>query len=697
MVNVGKWIAKHRILILIIAVILLIPATLGYIGTRTNYDILSYLPGNLETMEGQDIMVDEFGMCGFSMIVVEDMDLKDVAEMEKAVEEVPHVAEVLWYDDVADLSLPVDMLPDDLRETFFNGDATMMIALLDSATSSDESMNAIADIKKVVNEHCFVSGMTAVVNDIKDLVEEEILIYVIIAVVLSLIILLLTTTSFLIPFLFLISIGFGIIYNLGSNVMFGSISYITKALAAVLQLAVTMDYSIFLFGSYEENKLRFPEERERAMGHAIANTFRSIVGSSVTTVAGFIALCFMTYTLGMDLGLVMAKGVVLGVITCVTVLPSLILIFDKAIHKLSHKPIIPNTDGLSSFITKHYRVWVIIFIALIAPAVYGNSHVENYYDMVGSLPDNLDSKIANGELEENFNMNTMHIVIFDKNMSAKDKADMMDQIQDLDGVKFALSMNSLVSPTIPEDFIPESVSSLLQSDTHEIALISSTYAVASDEVNNQVDQISSIIKSYNEDNMLIGEAPLTKDLMDITKVDFVNVNTISIIAIFIIIVLVLKSISLPVILVAIIEFAIAANMSVPYYMGVKIPFIASIVLGTIQLGSTVDYAILMTNRFIKERSRGADKVTAVNIAHRTSIMSIITSGLAFFTAVLGVALYSKIDLLSSLCMLLARGALISMSVVILVLPAMLLIFDKLICHTTLDLRRTVLGKGKKKK
>ena len=692
MLNVGKWIARHRVIILIAAIALLFPSALGYLGTRTNYDMLSYLPESLETVEGQNILVDEFGMGAFSMIVVEDMDMKDAAELEKKIEAVPHVANVLWYDDAADISLPVDMLPDKLREAFFNDDATMMIALLDDGTSADTSLEAIDKIREVTDHQCYVSGMTALVNDIKNLCDREVPVYVTIAVILALIILLLTTSSYLIPFLFLASIGMGIVYNMGTNVFFGEISYITKALAAVLQLGVTMDYSIFLFGSYEETKLLYPESREEAMGHAIVNTFRSIVGSSVTTIAGFIALCFMTFTLGLDLGIVMAKGVVFGVITCVTVLPALILIFDEPVHKLSHTPIIHNIEGPSRFITRHYKAWIIVFLLLLVPAVYGNNNVKVYYNILDAVPETLDSKVANRKLEEKFNTSTMHMLLIDKNLEAKDKVDLLNNLDRVDGVKYSLGMNSLVSASVPEDFIPEKVRDMLQSDSYELVLINSEYPTASNEVNAQLDDIVEISKSIDPDSILIGEAPLTKDLMDITAVDFINVNSISIIAIFVIILLVLKSISLPVILIAVIEFAIMANMAASYYTGATIPFIASVVLGTIQLGSTVDYAILMTNRYIKERSLGAEKKEAVDIAHNTSMLSILTSGCSFFAAVLGVGVFSEIDMLSSLCTMLARGALISMVVVIMILPAMLMVFDGLICHTTVDLRRTVIKK-----
>ena len=684
MVNTGKWIAKHRIIILILGVLLLIPATIGTIKTRINYDLLSYLPEHLETVKGQDILVDEYGMGAFSMVVVDGMDMKDVQKLEDQFSEVEHVKDVLWYDDVADISLPVEMLPSDLKKAFFNGDATMMLVLFDNTTSSDQAMEAVTQMRQIANKQVYISGMTGIVTDIKNLCMSEVPIYVVIAAVLSFLVLELTGTSFLVPLLFLLSVGVAILYNMGTNIFLGEISYITQALNAVLQLGVTMDYSIFLLNSYEENKKRFPGDKERAMGHAISNTFKSVTGSSLTTVAGFLALCFMTFALGKNLGIVMAKGVVIGVICCVTFLPSLLLVFDGAIEKTKHKPLIKSFDKPSAFITKHYKVWVVIFLIMLVPAIYGNNHTKIYYNIAQSLPSTLDSNVANDKLKEEFNMENVHMVMIDKNMDGKEKSKMLDEINSVKGVKWTLGLNSLVGPSVPDSMIPDDVKEMLQSDDYELEFVCSEYASATDEVNAQVGEISKIVKSYDKNGMVIGEAPLMKDLQDVTDVDLKMVNIVSILAIFIIIMIVFKSIILPVLLVAVIEFAIFVNMAIPYYMGVSLPFVASIVIGSIQLGATVDYAILMTSRYQKERQRGRDKREAISIAHKTSSLSIITSGLSFFAATFGITCYSKVDMIGSICTLLSRGAIISMLVVILILPAMFMIFDKAICKLSIN-------------
>ena len=683
MVKVGKWIAKHRILMLIIGFLLVIPSAIGMAKTRVNYDLLSYLPEHLETVKGQDILVDEYGMGAFSMVVVENMELKDVQKLKEQFSEVPHVKDVLWYDDVADISLPVEMLPKDIREGFFKGDATMMIALFDNTTSSDDAMEAVTEMRKIANSQCFISGMTGVVTDIKNIALQELPIYVVIAAVLSLVVLELTGTSFVVPFLFLLSIGLAILYNLGSNIFLGETSYITKALTAVLQLGVTMDYSIFLLNSYEENKKRFPDDKERAMGHAISNTFKSVAGSSVTTVAGFIALCVMTFALGRDLGIVMAKGVLIGVVCCVTVLPSLVLVFDKPIEKTKHKPLMSNMDKPSAFITKHYKVWIIIFLVLLFPAIYGNNHTQIYYNIAESLPSTLDSNVANDELKKDFQLSNMHMILMDKNMDGLNKQKMFDAIDGIEGVKWTISLNSLVGPTIPESMIPSDLKDIFQSDQYELAFVCSEYGSATDEVNAQIASIQDVVKQYDSTGMVIGEAPLMKDLQDVTDVDLVNVNVLSIAAIFVIILIIFKSISLPIILVAVIEFAIMINMAIPYYQGVSLPFVASIVIGAIQLGATVDYAILMTTRYQKERQNGKNKMEAISIAHKTSMPSIISSGLSFFAATFGVSLYSQVEMIGAICTLLARGAIISMIVVIMILPAMFMIFDKVICKTSI--------------
>lgn len=693
MVSLGKWIAKHKYLILLIGFLLLIPSFYGMIKTRTNYDILSYLPDTLETVKGQDIMVDEFGMGAFSMVVVEGMELKDVQKLEDQFSEVEHVKDVLWYDDVADISLPVDMIPKDLREAFFRGDATMMLVLFDNTTSSDEAMGAVEEMRKLVNDQTFISGMTGIVTDIKNIALEELPAYVVIAAALCFLILLLTTDSFLVPVFFLLSIGLAIVYNLGSNIFLGEISYITKALTAVLQLGVTMDYSIFLLDSFEENKKHYPDDRELAMGHAIAATFKSIIGSSITTVAGFLALCSMTFALGRDIGIVMSKGVIMGVLCCVTFLPSIILVFDKGIEKTKHRPLIKNTNRASTFIVKHHKLWMLLFLVLLYPAFYGNNHTGIYYNIARSLPSTLDSNVANTKLTDDFDMSTIHMVMMDKNMDAKSKRNMVSDIDGVEGVKWTISMSSLLGPTIPDSMIPDDIKSMLQGGDYELAFVCSKYESATAEVNAQIGKIDEIVKSYDPNALVIGEAPMMKDLEDVTNIDLVNVNTLSIAAIFVIIMLTFKSISLPIILVSVIEFAIMVNMAVPYYQGVELPFVASIVVGTIQLGATVDYAILMTSRYQKERRSGKDKKGAVLATHKACMLSIITSGISFFAATFGVAAYSKVDMIGAICTLLSRGALISMVVVLGVLPAMFLLFDKVICMTTIDF----LGKKEKKK
>ena len=683
MVKVGKWIAKHKVLVLLIGLLLVFPSMIGIAKTRVNYDLLSYLPETLETVKGQDIMVDEFGMGAFSMVVVENMEMKDIQKLEDEFSQVEHVKDVLWYDDVADISLPVEMIPQDLREAFFKGNATMMLVLFDNTTSSDEAMDALTELRKLANKQCFISGMTGVVTDIKNIAMKELPIYVVIAAVLSLVVLELTSGSFVVPFLFLLSIGLAILYNLGSNIIFGETSYITQALTAVLQLGVTMDYSIFLLNSYEENKKRFPEDKNRAMGHAIANTFKSVAGSSVTTVAGFIALCVMTFALGRDLGIVMAKGVVIGVICCVTILPALVLFFDKPIEKTQHKLLMAKMDKPSAFITKHYKVWILVFLVFLFPAIYGNNHTKIYYNIAESLPATLDSNVSNDELKNVFDMSNIHMIMMDKNMDSKEKQKMLNEIDQVDGVKWSISMNSLIGPTIPDSMIPEDIKKIFKGKDYELAFICSEYGSATDEVNAQIKAIDKIVKSYDKSGMVIGEAPLMKDLQDTTDADLVRVNVISIGAIFLIIMFLFKSISLPIILVAVIEFAIMINMAIPFYQGVSLPFVASIVIGAIQLGATVDCAILMTTRYQRERQRGKDKMESISIAHKTSMPSIISSGLSFFAATFGVSCYSQVEMIGSICTLLARGAIISMIVVLFVLPAMFMIFDKLICKTSI--------------
>ena len=686
MITLGKWITKHKNIILLIAVILLVPSAIGYVTTRVNYDVLSYLPATLETVEGQDILVDEFGMGAFSMVIAEGMDMKEAADLEKQIEGINHVTDVLWYDDFLDISVPTEMMPKDLQEAFFNGDATMMIALFDNTTSSDDTMDAITDIRNIVGKNVFASGMSGVVTDIKNLALKEMPVYVVIASLLSLLVLFITMNSFLTPVIFLVNIGMAVVYNLGSNIFLGEISYITQALAAVLQLAVTMDYSIFLLESYEANKKRYPGDNKRAMAHAISNTFISVSSSSVTTIAGFLALCFMTFKLGTNIGIVMSKGVVIGVVACVTVLPAMILTFDKAIEKTTHREIIPPLEKLSHGIIKGRWVAIILFLIVLVPAVHGNSNYEIYYNIDKSLPKDIPSAEANDKLKEEFDMSNVHMVLLKDGLSAKEKNQMIKEIEEVDGVKWVIGINSLIGSNFPDTMIPSDIKEMLKTDNYELQFVCSDYASATDEVNAQIAEMSDIVKGYQKDAMVIGEAPLMKDLSDVTDIDLKNVNYISIAAIFLIILITFKSISIPVILVAVIEFAIACNMAVPFYADTPLPFVASIVIGTIQLGATVDYAILMTNRYHKERTvNGRSKKEAISIAHNTSIKSILTSGFCFFAATFGVSAYSEIDMISSICTLLSRGAVISMVVVIFILPAMLWVFDGIIARTSLDM------------
>lgn len=678
----GTKVVQLRIPILILSLVLLIPSFLGYVNTRVNYDILSYLPKDIETMVGQDILVDEFGTGAFSMFIVEGMEPKDVSEICQKIGQVDHVEKVLWYDSVMDLTIPMEMLPDELYKAFNSGEATMMIIIFDETTSADGTMEAIKNIRKIADKDCFLSGMSAVVTDTKDLSEKEAPIYVCIAVLLSCMVLSVTMDSFLIPFLFLLSIGMAIVYNLGSNIFLGEISYITKALSAVLQLGVTMDYSIFLWHSYQEQQGAVPDKKE-AMARAISETITSVVSSSMTTVAGFIALCFMSFTLGMDLGIVMAKGVVFGVIGCVTILPSMILVFDKALEKTKHKALLPEMKGVGDFVVKHYKIFIALFVLILFPAIYGYNNTEVYYNLDETLPKDLPSIVANDKLNENFDMNATHMLLLSADLPSKDVKHMAEEMKKVDGVNWVLGLNSIKGSALPDELIPSDMTEALMNDNWQLLLIGSQYKVASDEVNRQCESISAICKSYDKAGMLVGEAPCTKDLIEITDKDFKTVSIVSIGVIFVIILLVFKSVSLPVILVAVIEMAIFVNMGIPYYTKTSIPFIASVVIGTIQLGATVDYAILMTTRYRKERYAGMDKREAVTIACQTSVKSIVVSALSFFAATFGVGLYSNIDMISSLCTLMARGALISMVSVICILPSMFMIFDKLIMKSSL--------------
>ncbi len=682
MIKFGKKVVKLRIPILIISVLLLIPSVLGIVNTRINYDILSYLPKDIETMKGQDILMEEFNTGAFSICVVEGMENKDVSKLRDQIEEVPHVKSVIWYDSVADLSVPMEILPEDIRGKFVKGEDTMMAVMYDSSMSSDETMEAVKQIRRLADQQCLVSGMSAVVTDIKDICNQEMMAYVAIAGALSCVILALTMDSFLAPVFFLLSIGMEILYNLGSNVLSGEICYITQALAAVLQLGVTMDYSIFLWHSYEENQERFPGDKKRAMSHAISNTLGSVLSSSTTTVAGFVALCFMTFTLGMDLGVVMAKGVLLGVVSCVTVLPSMILVFDKPVSKTKHRPLIPDLGRIAPFVVKHYKAFVILFLIVLGPAVYGYTHTGVYYDLAGTLPKDLPSIQANEKLDENFQMNTTHILLLDSKLSQKEAGMLKEEMETVNGVSAILGLESLVGPSVPLDMIPDEAKKKLMTDNYQMMMISSEYKIASDEVNHQIIELNAILKKYDPQGMLIGEAPCTKDLINITDKDFKVVSVVSILAVFLIILATFKSISIPIILVSVIEFAIFINMGIPAYTGTVLPFIASVVIGTIQLGATVDYAILMTTRYRKERNSGADKTEAITIALSTSISSVVGSALSFFAATVGVAFYSRIDMIGALCTLMSRGAIISMFVAVFILPAMFVVFDGLICATS---------------
>lgn len=691
MLKFGKGVVKYRIPILILSFLLLIPSAFGYFKTRINYDILYYLPQDIETMVGQDILLNDFGKGAYAMVVVEGLEDKYVAALKSEIEDVPHVADVLWYDSIADLDIPMEVLPDEVYDAFNSDNATMMMLFFDTTTSADETMEAIEQIRTLGGEQAFLSGMSAIVTDTKNLVEEELVPYVLIAVALSFLVLAITMDSFLIPVLFLLSIGMAIIYNLGSNIIKGEISFITMALAAVLQLGVTMDYSIFLWGSYKEEKENYSDHKE-AMAHAIAMTITSVVGSSLTTVAGFIALCFMTFTLGLDLGVVMAKGVVLGVIACVTILPSMILVLDKAIEKTTHKALTLHCEKLAHFVTKNHVVFAVLMVILWIPSIIGYKNMNVYYNLDSSLPDYLPSVQANTKLDEEMGMNAVHIILADSHMSSKDAKAMLKEIRNVDGVQMALGMDSIVGSMIPDSVIPSDVSGMLKGDHYQLMLVTTKYKTASDEVNNQITELQEITKKYDENSMVIGEAACTKDLINITDRDFKVVNIVSIAAIFILILLVLKSFSLPVILVVVIELAIYINLGLCWFLGTTEPFIASVVIGTVQLGATVDYAILMTNRFKRERASGKSKTEAVETALAVSIPSILASALGFFAATIGVGIYSDVDLIGSLCMLMARGALISMVVVILILPSMLYLFDGLIQKTSWGLREKVAKK-----
>jgi predicted RND superfamily exporter protein len=685
----GKVVVKLRIPILVLSFLLLIPSVIGYFNTRVNYDILYYLPNDIDTMQGQDILLDDFGKGAYAMVVVDGMNKSNVSKLVKKVEGVDHVASVISYSGVVGDDVPSEILPDKFRSYFENEDsgATLFAIFFDDTTSSDDTMKAIQEVRDVTDNQCYIAGMSAVVTDTKTMAEKETPFYVLVAVVLVCIVLAIFMDSFLVPVFFMLSIGMAIVYNLGSNYFLGEVSYITKALAAVLQLGVTLDYSIFLWHSYKEAKEETPDNHHEAMAVAIGNTLTSVVGSSITTVAGFIALCFMSFTLGLDLGVVMAKGVVLGVIGCVTILPSLILTFDKALEKTMHREIMPNFDKPARWIVNHSWIFLIIFVLLLGPAIYGYNNTKVYYDLSDTLPEKLNCSQANKMLADNFDgTNSIYMILADSNLSAEDSNAMMNEVNDLDGISFALSIDSALGGEIPTEMLPDSLVSELKGDEYQIMMVSTNYTIASDEINDQINKVDAIAKKYDAKSMVIGEAPCTKDLITITDKDFKTVSAVSIVAIFFIIFFVLKSISLPVILVAAIEFAIFVNMGIPYYTGTTIPFISSVVIGTIQLGATVDYAILMTTRYKRERAAGNSKKEAISIALGTSIPSIIVSALGFFAATFGVGMIASVDMIASLCTLMARGAIISMFVVIFVLPSLFVLLDKVIIHTSLGFK-----------
>lgn len=684
----SKMVVKHRILILILTILLMIPSVLGIIGTRINYDMLDYLPKDIDTAIGQNELLEDFGKGAFSLIIVEDMKDKDVANLVKKIEKIEHVNTVLWYSTLADVSIPKELLPNKIYKEFNTDHSTMMAVFFDSATSADVTMDAIREIRTIAGKQCFVSGMSALVTDLKDLCEAEEPIYVGLAVLFACIAMLVLLDGFLVPFVFLTSIGIMIVLNLGTNYFMGEISYITKALSAVLQLAVTMDYSIFLWHSYNEQREKYSNHNE-AMSVAIDETLTSVIGSSFTTIAGFIALCFMSFTLGRDLGIVMAKGVLLGVVGCVTVLPSLILVFDKPLQKTKHKSLIPNMSKFAKIITNNFPIFLVVFALLIPPSLYGYSktNTEVYYDMGQCLPKDIEYVIANSKLSEDFNIASTHMVLVDAKIPSKSIRSMIDEMEKVDGIKYVLGLESILGSRVPEEIFPERIDKILKNDKWELLLINSEYHVASDAVNEQIDKLNTILKKYDKTGMLIGEAPCMKDMIETTDRDFKVVNMVSIIAIFIIIALVEKSISLPFILIAVIELAIFINLGLPHYLGQSLPFIAPICISTIQLGATVDYAILMTTRYKTERSAGNDKQNSVTTALVASIPSIIVSGMGLFAATFGVAMYSDIDIISSMCMLMARGAVVSMLCVIFILPALLMLCDKLIYSTTLGMKR----------
>ena len=684
--KVAKAICKHRKLILIIALLLLIPSIIGMKATRINYDILVYLPEDIETIKGENILSEDFNMGGFSVVLLEDMSTKDIIKLEEKIREIDNVEKVVSIADVLGSNIPVEMLPDDIKDKVYKDNETLMLVTFKEQISSDATMNSVEELRKITDEHCKISGMTATVLDTRNLSDSEVVIYVIIAVILCLIVLELALDSYVAPVLLLLNIGIAILYNMGTNIFMGQISYITKAISAVLQLGVTMDFAIFLYHSYMQEKGKTNDNNE-AMANAISKTFVSVLGSSLTTIAGFLALCSMNLTLGKDIGIVMAKGVLLGVISVVTILPAMILELNNLIEKTKHKEILPKFTKVKNFVMKHYKAIAIAFLIILPVAFYGYQNTKIYYNLDKSLPTTLDSVVANTELKDKFNMTSMELLLVDKDMPEYEVNKMIEEIEKVDGIEWTLSYSKIGSMEVPKEALPEDIVSIFQSDKYQMILINSKYEMATDELNAQVETINQIIKKYDENAILAGEGPLMKDLVEISNHDFNSVNTVSIVIIFIIMIVVLKSISLPVILIAVIEFAIFINMGIPHYTNTVLPFIASIVIGTIQLGATIDYAILITTKYITARKEGKDKKEAVDEALGTSIGSIVVSGLCFFGATFGVGVYSKIEMIGSLCTLMSRGAIVSMVCVIAVLPSFLMIFDKLICKTTIGMRK----------
>lgn len=683
MEKIAQKIANHSKSILLLAVILLIPSFFGYIKTDINYDILSYLPNNISTTQAEKILKDDFNCGTLAMLIVENMDDKDVAKIKDKVSKVDGVEDVLWVDDFMDLSVPKEILPKDMTDFLYNGDkSTMMIIKMEKSTGDIKTQNAVSSIRNIAGKQSFLSGMCGILKDTKDLADKEVPLYILAASILILIILGLTLESSVIPIIFLTSIGMAVIYNFGSNIMFGEISYITKALAAVLQLGVTMDYSIFLLHRYEEEKDKYPNDKKNAMAKAITNTVTSVFGSSTTTIAGFLALCVMELGFGKDIGLVMAKGVLIGVISTVTILPSFVLIFDKQIEKYKHKTILPQFKKVSKGIVKHYKKLSIIFVIIFIPAYFGYKNADVYYNLDESLPDDFPSIIATNKMKTDYDMESTNFILVKDSVAPNDISKMIKEIEGLDGITSVIGLEKYIGPRINQDFLPQDILSEIKSNGYEEILVNSKYKAATDECNDQIEKLNKIVHKYDKDGLVGGEAPLTLDLIKIADTDFTKVNVVSTAAIFIIIAILFKSLSLPIILVLAIECAIFVNLGIPYYTGTIEPFIASIVLGTIQLGATVDYAILLTSRFKEERNNGYDKFEAMERSIEGSAPSILTSALTFFGATIGVGLLSKLEMISSLCSLMSRGAIVSMFIIIFILPAILLLFESLIAKTS---------------